>query len=155
VYWYVPAATNVKEYVWPGPTKMLLLVKLGEPSDSTLCDMRAVFTQVHVTVPPTTTVSTAGFVVLLRLLLNRMLPTVTLAVAGAGATATAVALKVRGDPVRPPAVAVMVIGPAVPPSVTFTAEFPATLVATEGLDTDAVPLAIAQATAKPSTPFPC
>jgi hypothetical protein len=64
----------------------------------------------------------------------------------------AVAVKVSGEPLNASAVAVMVIGPAVPPSVTFTAEIPVVLVATLGAET-AAPLAT-HPTATPATPFP-
>src|SRR3989442_907752 len=110
-YRYTPAVANVCEYV---PLIMIpLLVKLGDPVDCTLCEPPA---QLHVTVPPTAIVSTAGFELRLPSLLKRMAaPTVTLAVVGIG---WAVALNVRGEPVRPAWVAVIMIGPAVPPSVT-------------------------------------
>src|SRR3989442_14065537 len=88
-----------------------LLVKLGDPVDCTLCEPPA---QLHVTVPPTAIVSTAGFELRLRSLLKRIAaPTVALAVVG---IAWAVALNVRGEPVRPAWVAGIAVGPAVPPS---------------------------------------
>jgi hypothetical protein len=58
------AVVNVNEYVPLG--LMTLLVKLGDPVDSTLCWSEP--THVQVTVPPTATVSTAGFCVLFRVL---------------------------------------------------------------------------------------
>src|SRR2546425_144111 len=142
-----PAVVNVCEYV---PLIMTaLLVKLGDPVDSTLCEPPA---QLHVTVPPTAIVSTAGFELRLRSLLKRIAaPTVVLAVVG---IAWAVALNVRGEPVRPAWVAVIVIGPAVPPSVTVVWAVPlALLSALVGL-TPAEPLVTCQPTAIPDTPFP-
>src|SRR2546426_11625344 len=126
-----------------------LLVKLGDPVDCTLCEPPA---QLHVTVPPTAIVSTAGFELRLPSLLKRMAaPTVTLAVVGIG---WAVALNLRGEPVRPAWVAVIMIGPAVPPSVTVVwAEPLALLIALLGL-TLAEPLVTSQPTAIPDTPFP-
>jgi len=58
-------------------------VKLGEPTDCTLCGKASEVAQVQVTVPPTATVSTAGLDDPLRSLLKKMSPTVTAAVAGA------------------------------------------------------------------------
>src|SRR2546425_13364450 len=106
-----------------------LLVKLGDPVDCTLCEPPA---QLHVTVPPTAIVSTAGFELRLPSLLKRMAaPTVTLAVVGIG---WAVALNVRGEPVRPAGVAVIVIRPAGPPSGTGVCAVPlALLIALMGL----------------------
>jgi len=54
---------------------MALLAKLGDPSDSTLCETDPVAVQVHVTVLPAATVSIAGFWLPLWELLNRMFPT--------------------------------------------------------------------------------
>jgi hypothetical protein len=129
-----------------------LLVKDGDPVDSTLCGTAAVFVQVHVTVLPTATVSTAGFTVPFRLLLKRMLPTRTDAEVGIGATATPAAVNVSGEPVRPSARAVIVMDPIVPPTVTFTAEMPDPSVA--AVAADGVPPVAAQATLTPGTPFP-
>src|SRR3989442_12924483 len=126
-----------------------LLVKLGDPVDCTLCEPPHA---VHGTVPPPAIVSTAGFELRLPSLLKRMAaPTVTLAVVGIG---WAVALNVRGEPVRPAWVAVIVIGPAVPPSVTVVWAVPlALLSALVGL-TLAEPLVTCQPTATPDTAFP-
>src|SRR3989441_7973826 len=126
-----------------------LRVKLGDPVDCTLCEPPA---QLHVTVPPTAIVSTAGFELRLPSLLKRMAaPTVTLAVVGIG---WAGALNVRGEPVRPAWVAVIVMRPAVPPSVTVVWAGPlALLIALMGL-TPAEPLVTCQPTAIPDTPFP-
>ena len=66
----------------PGVAETLLLVKLGVPRDSTLWLPEI---QVHVTVPPTATVSTAGFVVPFPLLVKKISPTWTEAVVPAGA----------------------------------------------------------------------
>ena len=52
----------------PLPVMMLLLVKLVDPVDWTLCGSEPV--QVQVTVPPTAMVSTAGFWLPLWLLEN-------------------------------------------------------------------------------------
>ena len=68
---------------------MSLLVKSGVPSDSTLWGTLPVLVQVHVTVPPAATVSTAWFVDPLCPLLKKMLPTMTATVGGAGAGAGA------------------------------------------------------------------
>src|SRR6476660_3007597 len=56
---------------------MSLLVKLGEPTDSTLCGTLPAFVQVHVTVPPAATVSTAGLADPLCPPLKKMLPAAT------------------------------------------------------------------------------
>src|SRR6478672_2430091 len=61
----------------PFPVMPLLLVKLGEPRDSTLCVVEPVPVQVQVTAWPTGTVSTAGLVVPLCALWKKRLPTVT------------------------------------------------------------------------------
>src|SRR4051794_3310569 len=63
---------------------MALLVKSGVPVDWTLWGRSPVLVQVHVTVPPAATVSTAWFVDPLCALLKKMLPTMTAAVCGAG-----------------------------------------------------------------------
>ena len=52
---------NVNVYFVPFPLWVVLLVKPGDPSDSTLCGVSPVLVQVQVTVVPTATVSTAGF----------------------------------------------------------------------------------------------
>jgi hypothetical protein len=103
--------------------------------------LRAPAVHVQVTVVPAATVVADG--------LKLLLLTVMAAVVGA---AVAVAVNARGDPVRVPDVAVMVIGPAVPPNATFTAEIPVAFVATVAADTVA-PVA-AQPTATPGTPLP-
>ena len=68
----------------PSPVWTALLVKPGEPCDWTLWGTLPVFVQVHVTVPPTATVSTAALADPLCPLLKTLLPTVTAAVDGAG-----------------------------------------------------------------------
>ena len=80
-----------------------LLANWGEPVDSMLCDVVPVDVQVHVTVPLTATVSTAGSVVALRPLLKKMFPTVTCTSdgGGGGGPAVAVAVKLTGEPVAP------------------------------------------------------
>jgi hypothetical protein len=78
-----------------------------------------------------------------------LLTTLTAAVA---VGLVAVAVNVTGDPVRVPDVAVMVIGPAVPPSVTLTSDTPAAFVATVAADT--VPPVAAQPTSTAGTPLP-
>jgi hypothetical protein len=98
-------------------------------------------------------VSTAGFIEALRLLRKKMLPTVMLAVGGMGVGATAVALKVSGEPSSPSAVAVMIMGPAVPPAVTVTDEIPDSILGTAELDT--LPPLASQPTVVPATPLPC
>src|SRR5213592_1026149 len=57
-YWYMPGASNLTAYV-PFPVMVLLLAKLVEPTDWTLCGRDPV--QVQVTVPPIAMVSTAAF----------------------------------------------------------------------------------------------
>jgi hypothetical protein len=96
---------------------------------------------VQTTVVPAATVMVEG--------LKLLLATVTAAVVGA---VVAVAVNVKGDPVRLPADAVIVISPAVPPSVTLTPEIPAASVATVPADT--VPPVAAQPTSTPGTPLP-
>jgi hypothetical protein len=125
-------------------------VKAGDPVDSTLCGVPLVLVHVQVTLPPTATVSTAGFMVPFRLLAKRILPTRTAAEVGIE-EGCAIALKVRGDPVRL-AVAVMVTGPAVLPRVTFTADTPEPSVAT--VVAEGVPPVALQVTSTPGTPFP-
>src|SRR5260370_42518079 len=94
-------------------------VWLGEP------------THVHVTRPPTATVSTAGFWLPFRTLWKKMPPTFPEALVG---PVVAVAWNVTGEPVSPVLVAVMVIGPAVPPSITVVCAMPvASLVELIGL----------------------
>ena len=66
--------------------------------------------------------------------------------------ACAVALNTKGEPLRGSAVAVMVTGPAVGPSVTWTGEIPAELVGIVPAET--VPPDAAHATFTPGTPFP-
>src|SRR5437879_11207334 len=68
-YWYVPGASNLTAYV-PFPVMVLLLAKLREPTDWTLCGRDPV--QVQVTVPPIAMVSTAAFVLPLWPLTNWM-----------------------------------------------------------------------------------
>jgi hypothetical protein len=77
---------------------------------------------------------------------------VTAALVGIGGAVVAVALNVRGDPVKPTEVAVMVTGPAVPPRVTLTAETPDASVGMLAAET--LPPVAAQSTPTPGTPFP-
>ena len=125
-----------------------LLVKLGEPSDRTLCSVKPVMPQVQVTEPPTEIVSTAGLVLLFRSLTKKILPKRTSAWVG---IATAVALNVKGEPVSPSAVAVIVRGPAVPPRMTSTDEIPPGPVTSASGVT--VPLETLQDTPTPATPL--
>jgi hypothetical protein len=135
------------------PVISTLLVKLGAPVDNTLCGVVSVFTQVQVTVPPTATVSTAGFTVLFRLLLNRIFPTRTLALVGMGGTGAAVAVNISAeDPVRTSAVAVIVTGPTVAGRVKVTADVPDPSVGT--VVPDRVPPVVVHPTSTPGTPLP-
>jgi hypothetical protein len=111
----------------------------------------AVGAHVQVTVPPTATVSTAGLVefLALRKLLFR---TVTPAVVGTGTGSVAVAVKVTGDPSSPSLAAVIVMGPAVPPSVTVTSDTP--LASVTSVEADTVAPVAAQFTPTPATAFP-
>ena len=62
------------------------------------------YTQVHVAVPSTARVSTAGLLVPFLTLLKKMLPTVmpiVLGGGGGGGPPVAVAVKVTGEPVAP------------------------------------------------------
>src|SRR3989442_12911190 len=68
-YWYVPGASNLTAYV-PLPVMVLLLAKLGEPTDWTLCGRDPV--HVQVTVPPIAMVSTAALLLPLCPLTNWM-----------------------------------------------------------------------------------
>jgi hypothetical protein len=122
------------------------------PEDVTLCGAAVEAAQVQVTLPPTATVSTAAFVVMFRTLRKLLSRTVTAAVAGIEAGSVAVAVKVTGEPSRPSLAAMMVIGPAVPPSVTATWEIPAASLGTEGAET-AAPVAV-QFTGTSATAFP-
>ena len=61
-------------------------MKVGAPSDWTLCDTEPVLDHVQVTLPPATTVSTAVFVVLFRLLRKKSFPTATVADVDGGPT---------------------------------------------------------------------
>jgi hypothetical protein len=98
--------------------------------------------QDHVTVVPTGTVRVEG--------VNELLMTL-MVVLGDGAAA-AVALKVRGEPVRDAAVAVIVTGPSAGPRVTVTGDTPELLVEITAADTLA-PVAF-QVTSIPATPLP-
>ena len=130
---------------------MVLLVKLGLPVDCTLWESELA-AQVHVTVPPTRTVSVAGAVEPLRTLVNTIPgPTVTAALAG---SVTAVAWNVTGEPVSPVLVAVMVLEPAVPPSVTVAWVVPVASVVPLAGVTIAEPEVTNQLTATPDTPLP-
>jgi hypothetical protein len=60
-YWYVPGVMNVTLWVVPFPVNVPLLVKLGDPSERTVCDVLPVLVKVQVTVVPAATVSMAGF----------------------------------------------------------------------------------------------
>src|SRR6266705_3024988 len=122
-------------------------MKLGDPVDCTLWFP----IHVHVTVPPTAIVSTAGFVLPFRLLLKKKLPPVTAAVVG---SASEVAWNVIGEPVRAPFVAVMTIAPGGASSVTVVWAMPlASLVACDGLRL-AEPVVTCQSTPVPCTPVP-
>ncbi len=130
---------------------MALLVNVGLPVDCTLCESD-IAAQVHVTVPPTATVSTAGFDEPLRPLVNTIpAPTVTAAVIG---TVTAVAWNVTGEPVSPVLVAVMVLLPAVPPSVTVAWAVPVASVGPLAGVTIAEPEVTNHLTVTPDTPLP-
>ena len=63
MYRYVPARLKVTLYVTPTPPRCPLLVKLGVPTDCTVCGTAGPVTQVQVTLVPTATVSTAASVV--------------------------------------------------------------------------------------------
>jgi hypothetical protein len=111
------------------------------PAGTTLCRI-APGRQVHVTVVPALTVRVAGMNWLFATLMAELV----------GGAAVAVAEKVRGDPLRVPEVAVIVIGPGVLPAVTFTPEIPE---ASDGtLAAETVPPVAAQATLTPSIPLP-
>jgi len=103
---------------------------------------RAEAAQDHVTVVPTGTLRVDG--------VNELLMTL-IVVLGDGA-AVAVALKVRGEPLRAPELAVIVTGPSAGPSVTVTGETPELLVGITAADTLA-PVAF-QVTSTPATPLP-
>src|SRR6266704_388401 len=68
-YWYVPGVSNLTPYL-PLPVMVLLLAKLGEPTDWTLCGRDPV--QVQVTVLPIAMVSTAALLLPLWPLTNWM-----------------------------------------------------------------------------------
>ena len=126
--------------------------KLGVPVDVTLCDAPEEGAHVQVTLPPTVTVSTARLLVMFRTLRKLLSRTVTSAVVGIGAGSAAVAVKVTGDPSSPSLAAVIVIGPAVPPSVTTTSEIP--LPSVRSVETEGVAPIAAQFTPTPATGFP-
>src|SRR6266853_1691061 len=65
---------NVTAYVWPLPPMIELLANAFDPWDWTLWEMPWLLVHVHVTVPPTATVSTAGLAVPLWPLLNTICP---------------------------------------------------------------------------------
>jgi hypothetical protein len=79
----VPGVEKVTRCVLPSLARSALLSKPGELSDSMLWGMSSVCVQVHVTVPPTATVSTAGLIDPLCSLLKKLLPMATAAVSGA------------------------------------------------------------------------
>jgi hypothetical protein len=128
-----------------------LPLKLGDPDGVILWGALTEAAQVQVTLPPAATVSTAGKVPFrtLRKLLSR---TVTLAVAGIAADSTAVAVKVTGDPSSASLAAVIVIGPAVPPSVTITSEIP--LASLRSVEAERLAPVAVQLTPTPATGFP-
>src|SRR5215510_11509899 len=77
LYRYVPGDGNVSWYVLPFPVSTAPLGKVGVLTDCTVCGTPPVLTHVHVTVPPATTVSTAGFDEPFRSLRNTLFPRVT------------------------------------------------------------------------------
>ena len=77
---YVPTTPKVNTYDWPAPDLVAELVKLEPLLERTLCVPPA---HVHVAVPPTASVSVAGFAIPLRTLAKKTSPTLTATVAGA------------------------------------------------------------------------
>src|SRR5215470_14287495 len=94
----------------PLPVSTPPLVKLGMPSDCTVCGMPPVFAQLHVTVPPATTVSTAGFDEPFRSLRNTLFPRVTVMALATGPP----------PPPPPPAIPMLCAAPPHPARTTVT-----------------------------------
>jgi hypothetical protein len=111
--------------------------------------------QVQVTVPPTATVSTAGFDVLFRLLVKLKFSTFTpiaLGGGGGGGPPVAVAEKVIGEPVAPWTAAWALWAPLVGPSVQVLAAVPDWSVVPEV--GERLPSVVDHATATDPTGFP-
>src|SRR5260370_16289459 len=127
-----------------------LLVKLGEPVDCTLWEIEPA-AQVHVSVPFTAIVSTAGFEVLFRALLKLIPgPTVTAAVVGIGSP---VSWKTTLGGVRVLLVAVTEFE-AMPSSVSVAWALPLASVVSLGGMTVPPPVLASHLTLPPDLPLP-
>src|SRR5574338_98747 len=133
----------MNEYVLPFPVMVELLVKLGEPSDCTLCGMAPVLVQVQTTLVPALTVRLEG--------VNVLLPTTTFAVTTG---CSPVAVNVTGDPVSAVDTAVAVLAPVAGPSVNDVLAVPDPSDVLDAGVTEPPPAVTAQLTVTPDTPLP-